>query len=235
MLHTLLALALADEAGDALLAKVDAANNAGDDAHLVLDVVVTDDKGESAQRTLEIWQKGDDKRLVRYTEPARLAGIGLLVPDGETVYVYLPAYGRPKRVVGDQRSDAFMGTDFSIDDLSRLSWSEEYSAIVEGTDGEMTTLLLTPNDPKQHEHHHVRMWVRPDDHLPSVIEYSDEDNVRIRTVTLTDYRDVGPRNLAHTLHVLDNDKGTSTEATVNEVAFDAGLDDELFTLTALTR
>ena len=81
MLTFLMSLALADEAGDAWLAKVDSANNAGDDAHIVLDLKVTDAKGQAANRTIEIWQKGDDKRLVRFTAPARLEGVGPREPS----------------------------------------------------------------------------------------------------------------------------------------------------------
>jgi len=230
MTHLLIALALADDAGDALLAQVDEALAAGDDAHLVLDITVVDKKGVEAERTLEVWQKGGDKRLVRYTEPARLAGIGLLVPEGDTVYVYLPAYGRAKRVVGSQRSDAFMGTDFSIDDLSRLSWSEEYSATsAEGC------LSLTPEDAKQHEHASVKLCTRADDHLPTEIVYLDAAGQPLRTVTLTEFKDIGPRWMAHSLAVVDHAEGTSTRAIVTSVEVDQGLDDELFTLTTLTR
>ena len=231
MMLTLFALAHADEAGDARLAQVDAALTAGDDAHLVLDVQVTDKRGETATRTLEIWQKGDDKRLVRYTAPARLAGIGLLVPDGEVVYVYLPAYGRSKRVVGSQRSDAFMGTDFSIDDLSRLSWSTEYGAAL----GEAGCMTLTPTDAKAHEHATVSLCVRDEDSLPTRIEYLDGAGQPLRTVTLGDFQDVGPRHLAHSLSVTDHEAGTSTTATVTSVVVDQGLEDELFTLTTLER
>src|SRR5690606_9574173 len=106
---------------DDRLALVDAASNRGDDAHIVLAVQTTDRKGESAERTLELWQKGTDKRLARFTEPARLAGVALLVPDGDTVYLYLPSYGRVRRVVGEARGDAFMGIDFTMEDLSRIA------------------------------------------------------------------------------------------------------------------
>ena len=235
MLTFLMSLALADEAGDAWLAKVDSANNAGDDAHIVLDLKVTDAKGQAANRTIEIWQKGDDKRLVRFTAPARLEGVGLLVPDGETVYFYLPAYERAKRVSGEQRSDAFMGTDFSIGDLSAMEWDPEYSAVIEQDEGAELRLLLTPDNPKDHGHASVRMWVRKTDNLPSRIEYLDSSGEVLRRLTLSGYRDAGPRPIAHHLKVEDLEKGTWTEATVEQAEFDSGLDDQLFTLRELER
>ena len=231
----LCSLALADDAGTAWLDKVDAASNAGSDAHIVLDVVVTDKKGVDANRTLEIWQKGSDKRLVRFTEPARLAGVSLLVPDGDTVYVYLPAYERPpKRVVGSQRSDAFMGTDFSIEELSRMEWAGDYDATVEEDEGDVTRLLLDPKDLKGVEHDQLRMWVDESRNMPVKVEYFADGELQ-RRLTLEDYKPVGPRELAHSLRVEDLDKGTQTKATVRSAELDTGLDDERFTLTELTR
>ncbi len=235
MLTFLLSMALADEAGDAWLSRVDTANNAGDDAHIVLDLKVTDDQGATAERTLVIWQKGEDKRLVKYTAPARLAGVGLLVPDGETVYLYLPAYEKPKRITGEGRSDSFIGTDFSVGDLSQVEWLPEYSAVVEQDEGAQVRLLLTPKDPKAHGHAAVRIWVRKSDDLPSKIEYLDAKGEPIRRLTLSGYQTAGSRPLAHHLKVEDLEKGTWTEATVESAVFDSGLEDELFTLRELER
>ena len=88
---TLIPLATADAAGDEWLARVDETARV-EDAHLLLDVTVTDAKGRKSPRTIEIWQKGDDRRLVRMVAPARLAGIGLLVSPGERTHLYLPQY-----------------------------------------------------------------------------------------------------------------------------------------------
>jgi hypothetical protein len=231
----LLAVALADEAGEAWLERVDAANNEGSDAHLILDLKVADSQGKTVERSLEIWQKGDDKRLVKITAPARLAGVALLIPDGETTYVYLPAYGRPKRVVGDQRSDAFLGTDFSIEELSRMAWAPEYDATVAGDEGATVRLSLSPQDPKAHKHTQASMWVRKADDLPSKIEYTAADGTPTRRVTLSGFDDAGGRPLAHHLKVEDLERGTWTEATVRTATFDGGIEDDVFDLANLSR
>lgn len=229
----LLAVAFADEIGEGWLTRVDAANNEGEDAHLVLDLKVADAQGKTVERSLEIWQKGDDKRLVKITAPPRLAGVALLIPDGETTYVYLPAYGRPKRVVGDQRSDAFLGTDFSIEELSRLAWAPEYEATVEADEGATVRLAMVPEDPKAHKHQQAKMWVRKVDDLPSRIEYTAADGTPTRRVTLSGFADAGGRPLAHHLKVEDLEGGTWTEATVRTATFDGGLDDSIFELASL--
>ena len=195
-----LPLALAED-GAAILARVDAAASRGQDAHVVLAVQVTDRVGVTADRVLEIWQKGDDKRLVRFTEPARLAGTGLLVPDGHTVYLFLPAFGKPRRIVGDQRGDAFMGTDFSMEDLSRLSWADEYTATLEADEGDVLRLALAPKDSAAHRDATVRLWVREADSLVTKVEHVDAGGTVTRRLLLEDVRPVGSQPMAHHITV----------------------------------
>ncbi len=225
-------LALATE-GDDLLARVDAAQASAADGHVVMEVTVVDHRGNSAERTLEIWQKGGDKRLVRYTAPARLAGTGLLVPDSDTVYLYMPAYGRARRVVGERQNDAFLGTDFSVEDLARLRWSDDFTATITGRDNGLVALSLTPRDPGDEDP--VKLWVRTEDNLVSRIEVLDSAGTTIRRLELSDFRQVGSRKLAHSFQVHDLTDGGTTTATVTLAETDLGLDDELFTVTSLTR
>lgn len=232
MMSLLCSLALAGD-GDDLLARVDAAQASAADGHVVMDIQVVDHRGNTAERTLEIWQKGGEQRLVRYTAPARLAGTALLVPDGETVYLYMPAYGRARRVVGERRDDAFLGTDFSVEDLARLTWAGDFTAAITGREDGLVALHLTPRDPASEDP--VNLWVRTADHLATRIEVLDSDGAAIRRLEMSDFRQVGPRTLAHRFVVHDLTDGGTTTATVTLAETDLGLDDERFTVTSLTR
>jgi outer membrane lipoprotein-sorting protein len=216
---------------DDLLAQVDAAAARGTDAHLVLAIQAVDPKGVASARTLEIWQKGNDKRLVRFTEPARLAGTALLVPDGQTVYLYLPAYGRARRVVGEARGDAFLGTDFSLEDLARIRWAEEYTPELIGT----SALRLRPKEGVKAASAWIDLEVRPQDHLPATVAHFRADGTMIRKITFSDVRDIQGRPLAHSVRVEDVASGRRTEATIQSAKLDSGLSDDLFTLSQLQR
>jgi len=221
--------ALAGPADD-LLAEVDEVSNRGDDAHLVVAVEAEDDKGRPASRTLEIWQKGDSKRLIRFAEPARLEGISLLVPDGETVYLFLPTYGRARRVVGEARGNAFQGTNFAMEDLSRIRWADEYTPELVEPD----RLRLTPREGAKTSSARVELVVGPE-RLPRLVEHYDSDGVLVRRITFDDVRLVGPRHLAHQVVVEDLEAGRTTRATVTQAVFDSELSDDLFTLVHLNR
>jgi outer membrane lipoprotein-sorting protein len=221
--------------GSEWLARVDTAASPAQDTHVVMQVAMTDSKGHEVSRTLEIWQKGGDLRLVRLTDPPRLAGVGLLVGADDVVHLYLPSYDRTRRVIGEQRGDAFMGTDISMEDLARTSFAEEYTAEVESEGDVEVVLVLTPIDPKAHSHARSRLVLRTSDQLWTRLEHLDAAGAVLRRVSLSDFREVDGYSFAHVMAVEDLERGRDTTAKATEVAFDRGLDDELFTVTNLSR
>lgn len=227
MIALLCALALAGDADD-LLAKVDEASNRGADAHLVLHISTTETGGAPAERTLELWQQGSDKRLVRFTEPARLAGVGLLVLE-DTVWLYLPSYGRVRRVIGEARGDAFLGTDFAIEDLSRLEWATEYTPELVAP----LHLRLTPKEGVKASSARVDVVVRDGVFLPERVEHFDAAGTLVRRIAFDDVRDVDGRPLSHAIVVDDVGRSRTTKASVVTAAFGAGVDPDRFTISSL--
>ncbi|MBN2798991.1 MAG: outer membrane lipoprotein-sorting protein [Deltaproteobacteria bacterium] len=235
LIPLLIPLLASAQSGPEWLARVDAAATPAQDAHVVLSVSLTDDRGRTAERTLEIWQKGEHLRLVRLTDPPRLAGVGLLVDAEDAVHLYLPAYERTRRVVGDQRSGAFMGTDISMEDLARTTFSRDYRAAVLSEDEATVRLALTPLDPSAHDYASSVLTVQRADALWTGLEHLDAEGAPMRRVELSDYRVVDGYAFAHKMTVTDLKKGRTSVATASSLSFDAGLSDELFTTTNLSR
>ncbi len=225
---------LADEGADWLL-RVDEAANWASDAHVVMEISMWDSRGRSVERSIEIWQKGSDKRLVRLVAPPRLAGVGLLMGADDSLHLYLPSYDRTRRIVGSQRGDAFMGTDISMEDLSRTTFHDDFTATVQEQTQDRVCLLLSPRDPQAHDYHHSLLCLRSADALWTSLEYMDQQGALLRKITMSDFRTVSQHDFAHHVQVEDLEHGRTTEAQAVLVEFNLGLDDELFTLTNLSR
>jgi len=229
------ALAARADDGTSVLGQVDAVSTQSADVSMTLDLVIHDGKGNESSRTMKAWQKGNDRRLVKFVSPARVAGVGLLATGEDSIQLYLPSYGRARRVSGSSRGDAFMGTNFSVDDLTRLGFGDEYTAEVLAEDDARWRLKLLPIRPEEHAHAHIEMWVRKADALFDRLDYVDAKGEAIRRITFGDIRDVGTRPVAHHIEVEDLQTGRKTVATVADVAFDTGLEDDLFTSRYLMR
>lgn len=82
--------------------------------------------GAESLRRMKIWFKSNGpesaKILIKFLEPADIRGTGLLsiVEKGKDPdqYVYLPALKKVRRIVGGNRNEPFLGSDFSMADLS---------------------------------------------------------------------------------------------------------------------
>lgn len=227
----LLALTAAAGPGDDTLTAVDKASSAAQDAHLWMEMQTEDPRGNVSARSVELWQKGDLLRLLRFSAPSRLAGTGLLVQDPDSVYLYIPAYGRARRVVGTARGDAFVGTDFAIEDLARTGFAHEWTAEVSGE----YRLNLTPREGKKTASARIELTWRAQDHLPEVIEHYRADGEMTRRITFDDVRDIDGTPLAHSVTVQDVREGRTTRATVTQAELNQGLDASFFSLTQLKR
>ena len=223
--------AAADEAGAAWLQRIDQASEISD-VHMRLELAVTDAQGQSAQRVIEIWQKGSEKRLVRMVSPARLKGIGLLVGAKDSLHLYLPSYPPSRRVVGSKRGNAFMGTDFAIEDLSRLQYANRFDAVEAGTEESQVKLVLTPLE--DHADAQIHLWVANEgDAVVHRVDHLDESGTVTRRLTMTDFRRVSGYLLPHALQVDDLIRNRSTKASVTAIKIGAGLQDRIFTVPHL--
>ena len=231
ILLMLIPLAMADAVGDAWLARIDETARV-EDAHLLLDVMVTDAKGRQTPRTIEIWQKGDDRRLVRMVAPARLAGIGLLVSPGERTHLYLPQYPPARLVVGSKRADAFLGTDFAIEDLSRLTYADTYTATASADESGLTKLVLSHKTDRKANPTHL--WVDEDAVVHRVIHF-DSKGAPARALEMADIRPVDSAILPHYIRVTDHKRDRVTEARVQQIRVGSGIEDAMFSVTQLER
>lgn len=224
--------ALADPAGEAWLQRIDETASVAQ-ARLVLEVESFPAGGAaSTSRTLEVWQRGDEERLVRLTAPARLAGTGLLVDGDDSLHLFLPAYPPARRVVGSKRQSAFAGTDFAMEDLARLAYAEDYTATVAGEEEGLTRLELVPREADGQAA--VRLWV-DGEAVVRKVEHTDRKGRLSRRLLMSEIAVVDGVPLAHRLEVEDLQTGRRTVATLRSADLQTPLAPELFTVTNLER
>jgi hypothetical protein len=102
---------------------------------------IVDARGRTRNRELQTWSynEGDLSRsLVRFLAPADVRGTGLLTlseGDTEVQRLFLPALNRVQVIAGNQRSDRFMGSDFTYEDLGDLNPDHfEFSVLIKDRD-----------------------------------------------------------------------------------------------------
>ncbi len=81
---------------------------------------------EEGVRTMNLWFKSktedDAKLVIKFSEPANIRGTGLLtlheVGKPLDQWLFLPAYKKTRRIKGGNESESFLGSDFTMADIS---------------------------------------------------------------------------------------------------------------------
>jgi len=112
-------------------------------------IVLVDASGKEEAREMVMYSKdeGEDKVSIifRFLSPADVKGVTLLsLRNGEKIYLYMPAYKKVRLIAGSSKSEKFMGTDFSYDDLSGGYGKEDYESTLKGEDDTNYYLELIP-------------------------------------------------------------------------------------------
>jgi len=209
-----------------LLAKLDNIMFAPKDKQGIVSIILVDKSGEESVREAEMFQKGRDKKLYRYTKPEKQAGIATLsMPDG-VMWLYMPAFGKPKKVTLLAKSQAFTGTDFSYEDMATEPWSNRFFPRIVETGDKAFILELTPRGEKS-SYSKVIVTQDKTNYYPIKMEYYDKGGKKFKESTYQ-YEKIGNYWNAREVIMTNLKKQHSTKIQLKDVIFDQGLSDELF-------
>jgi len=94
------------------------------------EMVIIDKNGKTEEREIIMYQKEEDNKisiLMRFLSPKNVEGVTLLSADnGDKIYLFMPAYQKPRRIAGASKKESFMGTDFSYEDLGMDYQNDDY-------------------------------------------------------------------------------------------------------------
>jgi len=198
-------------------------------------------KTKHYERTIEmeVWTRGTEDSLVRILSPAKEAGTCSL-KVGDNMWNYLPKIDRTMKISGAAMSGNWMGSHITNDDLVKGSrMREDYTSTMtgkpDGGDKNFYVIELVPKPDAPVVWGKVVLQVRADK-MPMKIEYFDEKNSLIRTMSFLDIKEMGGRSFPSVMRVEPaEDQGEFTEIRYADMQFDVELEDRLFTLQSLKK
>ncbi|MBN1417057.1 MAG: outer membrane lipoprotein-sorting protein [Bacteroidales bacterium] len=193
-------------------------------------VVMIDKNGKQDIREAVIQQKGTDKRMFRFTSPASQAGIAILSLPDDIMYLYLPAYGKERRIASSAKNQNFAGTDFSYDDMESKSFSEKYTPKLLKTEPDVYILELTPKG--QSDYSRIIVGINKTNYYPESMEFYDRGNNKIKTAKYT-FKKVGNYWNSSEIEMTNHKTNRKTRMQTSDVKYDMGLTDDDFTVRRL--
>jgi hypothetical protein len=216
-------------------------------------MLLVNDKGQTRERknvTFSVLQPNgmDSKLLVKFTTPADIKGTTFLqiehIDADDDEWIYLPALGKSRRLVANNKKDSFVGSDFSYGDISlpRVDLYEHRLLGSETIDGQdCYKIESTPKaDITKINSGYSRKvtWLRKDNDVETKVEYYDLTGRLLKTQHVSQPKLLEPdkqRWLALHREMINEQTGHKTVLNFDEVDSGVSNADELFTTRYLER
>lgn len=184
---------------------------------------------------------GDSKAVIRFTAPAEVKGVALLVvnhPDRSSdQWMWTPAINRDRRIALQDRSTRFFGTDFSFEDLEERDVNQYDYAMKGGEpiDGAACWRIeARPTQSKDSQYTLTRIWIRKDNYVPVQYENFVKDQLA-RRLHESDLQNVQNIWTPRLLDMNDVRRNSRTILRIEKLEYNVPMRDEDFTLQAIRR
>ena len=198
----------------------------------------------------------DYKDMVVFTDPGSVKGLAILTwtyidPKKEQdAWLWLPSLRKIRRISQSQADDSFMGTDFTTEEITLRRWEDETYEIVgnekfKGYHSEFTgktyyeglDCYVVEAKPKRKDWYYSKriVWIDKNTGASIFDEIYDPLERKARTL-FREYQEYEKGYLPQTLlECKDLRTGHKTIITFDEIKFDSGLKEGLFTEKTLLR
>lgn len=205
---------------------------------------VFDSGGKAAAkrwRSERLGSFGSSKSVLRFTAPAEVKGVALLVVNhterSADQWMWTPAINRERRIAMQDRSTRFFGTDFSFEDLEERDVDQfDYKlAGEEAIDGAPCWKVeYRPRQSKTSQYTHSTVWIRKDHYVIAQVESFAKDQL-VRRMLCRDIGNVQGIWTARLLEMSDIRRRSKTVLKLERLEYNIALKEEDFTLQALRR
>jgi hypothetical protein len=214
------------------------------------------DESNHVRREAEVYEqtdpRGEHRALMEYRSPADFKGTRYLVVSPRRTrqewWMWTPGTRRVRKLGGTypglQRDEIFFMSDLSYSDLGLLvriqQWTDaEGTARLEGDEacGENTcdrVRIVPAPDNEEFPCASYRLWFTRDDRLLQRAELYNPRDQLMKSITCGGYFASGRFMTAHSCEIEHVKTKTRSVITVQEVAYNTGLTDDLFTIAHLS-
>ncbi|MDY7038120.1 MAG: outer membrane lipoprotein-sorting protein, partial [Thermodesulfobacteriota bacterium] len=220
----------------------DASYYVGQDGRADVKMTITDKAGGVRVREFTILRKNvrgkDQKFYVYFKEPADVRKMAYLVwkhvGAEDDRWLWLPALNLKKRIAPGDKRTSFVGSDFFYEDVSGRGVNEDTHELLKRDDASYL-IKNVPKDPDSVEFAYYHVWINKTTFLPEKAEYYDKNGNLYRSVEAKKVVTIQGHPTVIESVARDLVAGTSTKNQFENVKYDIGLKERIFTERFLRR
>ncbi len=188
-----------------------------------------------------IGSHGKSKAVLRFTAPAEVKGVALLVvnhPDrASDQWMWTPAIARERRIALQDRSTRFFGTDFSFEDLEERD-VDQFEYRLDGEEAlegvSCWRIQSVPRESKSSQYSRSLVWIRKDNYAFAQVENFIKDKV-VRRLQYRDIQNIQGIWTARVMEMSDLGRRSRTLLKVDKLQYNIPMKEQDFTLQSLRR
>ena len=198
-------------------------------------MILSNSKGKTrTHKMISKSKNGSEKQIIWFIEPKDDRGIAFLKIEHDNkddeMRMWLPAFKKVRRISSKKKSDAFMGSDLSFEDLSnrRLN-SNDYKRLEDAKWLGRDCYVLETVPKKESKSNYVRhvSWIDKN-HMNILKEQSFNRKNKLEKEKHISYQTRGKYQLIKKVSVKNLLKKHATEITFSDIVINSGISDKIF-------
>ena len=206
----------------------------------ISEMILIDEEGNEEVREMIMFsQEGEDEKrstLVRFLSPKSVKGVTLLnIDDGEKIYLYMPAYGKARRIAGSSKGDEFMGTGLSYEDMNMNYEDKDYEKkLLEETESVYIVEVLPSGEDISYKK--IILTVDKEKFYTKEVEFYDMSEnltktLEIAKIKIDDKGKITPMEIVFT----DTEENKKTKIVIKEMEYNVELSSSFFSIRTLKK
>lgn len=170
------------------------------DQTATLTMTLTNRSGSTRVRTIKQFTKDlgkVEKSIMFFQAPADVKNTSFMSwtydddIKSDDQWIYLPTLKKTKRISSDSKSDYFMGSDFTYDDLGDRKLEDDTHTLIgeETMDGKECYIVESVSNDEEYMYSKTKTWIIKEHFIGFKKEFYDEDGDLLKILRIKEYKD----------------------------------------------
>jgi outer membrane lipoprotein-sorting protein len=218
---------------------------AGDDQTSDLAMTLINRRGDQRLRKIKQFTKnlGDvEKSIMFFLSPADVKNTSFMnwtydSDQGDDQWIYLPALKKTKRISSDSKSDYFMGSDFTYDDLGDRKLEDDTHQLLreETLDGIDCYVVESVSKDEDYMYSRTMVWVNKSTFIGMKKEFYDEDEDLLKVLTIKEVKEISGIWVITNSEMKNLQKDHMTTMILSNIQINTGIPESYFSERMMMR
>ncbi len=217
----------------------------GDDQTSDLTMTLINKSGDQRVRKIKQFTKdlGDvEKSIMFFQSPADVKNTSFMSwtydsDQNDDQWIYLPALKKTKRISSDSKSDYFMGSDFTYDDLGDRKLEDDTHKLLreETMDGKECYVIESLSKDDDYMYSRTVVWVNKSNFIGVKKEFYDEDEDLLKVLAIKEVKEISGIWVITNSEMKNVQKTHRTTMVLSDIQINTGMSESKFSERMMMR